>query len=197
MKAIVLSITALVGLSGCRSAGGDNPAAGIATTTAIVATVPLATVAGAYHAISGDIRKDKARTLALHAQYDPIYAARIEMLSKRDPVADAREAFHRGDDILLPHTRQIPLGRGESSLSPNFRELMASVITDPLDHDEGRWNSETYRRFLKVASTYRISFNKEMTRLTKGPNQALEPTTMLGTSAAEQPLVPSMVAAHL
>ena len=31
----------------------------------------------------------------------------------------------------------------------------------------------------------------------KEPNQALEPTTMLGTSAAEQPLVPSMVAAHL
>jgi len=29
------------------------------------------------------------------------------------------------------------------------------------------------------------------------PNQSLEPTTLLGTSAAEQPLVPSRVVAHL
>ena len=33
--------------------------------------------------------------------------------------------------------------------------------------------------------------------LEEEPNQSLEPTTMLGTSAAEQPLVPSIVVAHL
>ncbi len=31
----------------------------------------------------------------------------------------------------------------------------------------------------------------------KPPNQSLEPTTLLGTSAAQQPLVPSRVVAHL
>ena len=32
---------------------------------------------------------------------------------------------------------------------------------------------------------------------TTEPNQALEPTDMLGTSAAEQPWVPSISVAHL
>jgi hypothetical protein len=165
-------------LCGCRSSGGDSPTAALATTTAIVATIPLAPVAGVYHAVSGDIRKEKTRTLALHAQYDPVYAARIQMLSKRDPVMDAREAFAHGDAVLLPYTRRLPLGRDESSLTREFRELMAAVITDPLDQNESRWNSETYRHFMKVASAYRIAFNQEMTRLKEEPNQSSQRNAM-------------------
>jgi hypothetical protein len=33
--------------------------------------------------------------------------------------------------------------------------------------------------------------------MTQEPNQSLEPTSVLGTSAAEQPLVPSTLVAHL
>ena len=43
--------------------------------------------------------------------------------------------------------------------------------------------------------TAAIWFEDSATRRT--PNQSLEPTSVLGTSAAEQPLVPSTLVAHL
>jgi len=45
----------------------------------------------------------------------------------------------------------------------------------------------------KLPEGWRCNYGEKKTEA----NQSPEPTTMLGTSAAEQPLVPSMVAAHL
>lgn len=48
-----------------------------------------------------------------------------------------------------------------------------------------------------VEEVKRVHYYWSVTAKKKMPNKAPEPTTMLGTSAAEQPLVPSTVVAHL
>jgi hypothetical protein len=58
------------------------------------------------------------------------------------------------------------------------------------------WNYErNYRQIREVVALQKSL--QPSSRQKKRANQSLEPTTLLGTSAAEQPLVPSRVVAHL
>ena len=191
----VMCLAVIAGLSGCRTADNRKTTepqpgaevAGLGQAAVIVATLPLLPVASAYHAVSGDIEKDHERTRALHRQFDPIYEQRIAAILARNPVRDAGEAFRAGARALLPHRPDAPIihtsagcsdlaNRTENlavirsnELLNHIREL---VDTEPLDHGESRWNSDTYRRFLDVAAAYRVVFNDEMLRLS-GSNSAL------------------------
>jgi hypothetical protein len=76
-----------------------------------------------------------------------------------------------------------------------FGEAIRSSDFSPVenaDDSESRTSTSEIRKVESQAEEIGA-----VTAIGTQPNQALEPTTLLGTSAAEQPLVPSRVVAHL
>ena len=80
--------------------------------------------------------------------------------------------------------------------------IQTPQITPPhllisLDYEPFQTSGTAPNRFQTTQTTKPSAAYISRSRMNTEPNHALEPTTMLGTSAAEQPLVPSTVVAQL
>jgi hypothetical protein len=189
-------LLAAVSLS-CKTTEHASPAlGGLATTSALVAALPLIPFAGAYHLVSGDVRKQRRAEQKLQEALDPVYQKRIELVEKRDPVGDAGQAWLDGFRAFLP---SLPRGNlfpgiegteyhlkrefGDSNhealqQSEFLRYLEVLMSKDPL-HDQQKevhYFSDKFKEFIRVCWDYRKAFNREMySRLQKQDGERSKP----------------------
>ena len=155
---------------------------GLATTSALIVALPLIPFAGAYHLISGDLRNQRKAERKLQEVLDPVYQKRIELIQKRDPVADADQAWLDGSTAFLPSLPQGSLFPGLEGTeyhlkkglgAQNYEALQKSEFLryleelmgkDPLHrrHEDIHYYSERYKEFIHVCWDYRKGFNREM-----------------------------------
>ena len=181
----LLLLSALLCGTGCTSSEAKQTAGGAATATTLLVALPLVPVAGAYHAVTGDVDKEHAREEAKNAELDPIYEARRVAFSQRNPKDDADAVFHDGFLVFLPYEsafvesnrvkmhdwRYEPFFYAdyEKALagSPVYKSLCEYVFELP-----ERWayekkhgilfSSETYLNYRHAVRDYVSQFNERM-----------------------------------
>ena len=181
----VFAIVTLGLLTGCagEAKGGDG-AAGLATASALVVALPLIPFAGAYHAVSGDVRKDAQRLEQMNEALDPIYEKRIAIIEKLNPIKAAEQVHGEGIEAYLPHMSGFQIYPGLKNTDvvdarANADKIQANELlhylqtltdNDPAQSDERYkdYYSPTYQRFRHLGSQYKASFNVRMRELSKG-----------------------------
>jgi hypothetical protein len=194
-----------------------DEAAALATTSAMVAALPLIPVAALFRIVSGSEEKWKAKAEERRRVFDPLYRQRIEMIQARDPIADAQRALQSGSVAFLPSMPSGALYPGlektefhlqdrDANLSAISQSELLRYLVDLMDRDKEHasgdgvfYTSEVWNAFLKVGWSYKARFNTEVYRLRTGkePNKAPEPTPGPVTPHAGACVAPVPGVAHL
>jgi hypothetical protein len=171
----------LLSFTGCKSSErAKQEATGLVTVSAMAVALPLIPFAMPYGAITS--AREEKQNRKLEDVLDPIYEQRRGMVTVRDPVTDAGQAWTNGARAFLP---SIPRGNIFPGLentefhrkqgnfaSENYARIMESEFLryletlmgkDPLHIQNSNvlYFSITYKQFLKATWDYREKFNRE------------------------------------
>ena len=209
MKQITPLLVSILFFAGCTSSDVKQTAGGLETVSALAVALPLIPFAEAYHGISGDTKKAAKKMEDLRARLDPVYEARITLITQREPLVDARTLQESGVIALLPSVPEFDYYPGLESSAYDLSGFdqnavvvrktgLLSYLQDLMSRDPSEkeiekdgiiYISPTYQRFQKASWAYKTTFNREMYRRkkeqTKEPNQALEPTSTAVTPPAD------------
>jgi hypothetical protein len=149
-----------------------------ATASALLVTLPLIPFADAYHAISGDIRKEKEKERIIQEKLNPIYQKRIEMVKARSPKADADQTWKEGvtaflsslgrDGGLYPGLESTEYNLKDQEENQrridggNFLTYLQTLLSDDPLQQQARNFSEKHNEFMNVRWEYEESFNREI-----------------------------------
>jgi hypothetical protein len=189
-----LGAISALGYVGCSSQG----AGGLATTSALLVALPLLPAAEAYHAISGDIDKDKQRGVELASQLRPVYFERTKLTERRKPVEDAEKLISRGIIFIMPMDfprknsfnmypgmpsgwiKDIPPLYAEETIEVIAKDHLAlylmTITSDDPRHDTSVIyafsQDKVYRKFWQSRHLYKERFNKTMATKLKDANNS-------------------------
>jgi hypothetical protein len=168
----------LLFVAGCSTDSINQELGGVATVSALTVALPLIPFAGAYHAISGDIRKEKEKERIIQEKLNPIYQKRIEMVKARLPKADADQVWKDGvtaflsaagrDGGIYPglESTEFNLKDHEENQrridSSNFLTYLQTLLSDDPLQQQARTFSRKHNEFFDVCLNYEESFNREM-----------------------------------
>jgi hypothetical protein len=176
-----LALSVLLSLPACKSSERvKQETVGLATVSAMAVALPLIPFAMPYGAITS-AREEKQKR-KLEEVLDPVYEQRRGMVTARDPVADAAQAWTNGARAFLPslpranifpglENTEFHLKQGNFA-SENYARIMESEFLRYLETLMGQdpvhvqnsnvlYFSATYKQFLKVTWDYRERFNRE------------------------------------
>jgi len=171
--------------SGCAGdVKGGGGAGGVATASALVVALPLIPFANAYHAVSGDVRKDAERLEQMNKELDPIYEKRIAIIEGLNPTEGAERVHSEGIEAFLPQQSDMQIYPGlknmdvvDSKANANkilgnefLSYLQTLMDDDPVQKSEkyANYYSPTFRRFRHLGSQYKASFNLRIRELSRG-----------------------------
>jgi hypothetical protein len=180
-----LALVVIVLLGGCAGdVKGGGGASGLATASALVVALPLIPFAGAYHAVSGDVRKDAERLEQTNQELDPIYQKRIAIIESLNPTEGAERVHNEGIEAFLPQQSDMQIYPGlkntdvvDSKANANkilgnefLRYLQTLMDDDPIQKNErySNYYSPTFKRFRHLGSQYKASFNIRIRQLAVG-----------------------------
>ena len=183
LRTLVLAVAVLA--SGCAGdAKGGGGAAGLATASALVVALPLIPFANAYHAVSGDVRKDAERLQQMNQELDPIYEKRIAIIETLNPREGAERVHGEGVEAYLPQQSDMQIYPGlkntdviDSKSNANkvlgnafLKYLQTLMDDDPIQKSEkySSYYSPTFRQFRHLGYQYKASFNLRIKELSHG-----------------------------
>ena len=146
--------------------------------------MPLIPFANAYHAVSGDVRKDAEHLKKMNQELDPIYEKRIAIIETLNPSEGADRAHSEGADAYLPQQSDMQIypglkntdvvdskaNSGKIHGNAFLTYLQTLMDDDPVQKsDKYRdYYSPTFRRFRHLGSQFKASFNLRVQELSKG-----------------------------
>lgn len=192
MPRIILPAILGIVVSGCSTLEPES-LGGLATVSALAIVLPFLPAAEAYHAISGDIERDRLQGEQLAEKLRPVYRERIALLAKRNPMADADRLAARGIIFIMPmdfpreHSfnmypgmpvswiKSIPSDQDEKAMevikSDQDAMYLMTISSDDPRHDVSviyAFNQDpVYTRFFKERHAYKEAFNKRMAKKAK------------------------------